>query len=78
MVTVYTTPSCVQCEQTKKYLDKNNVPYSVVDLSVNLEALEKVRNLGFAAAPVVMTENESWFGFRIDKLKKLTEGTQAA
>ncbi|MSZ21288.1 MAG: NrdH-redoxin, partial [Actinobacteria bacterium] len=32
-VTVYTLPSCVQCDSTKKFLDRNDVEYNVVDMS---------------------------------------------
>lgn len=70
-VTVYTTPNCVQCEQTKRYLNVNEVEYSVVDLSENPEALQMVLDLGFTASPVVITDDENWSGFKLDNLSKL-------
>lgn len=75
MVTVYTNPNCVQCEQSKRYLDVNNVPYSVVDLSENPEALEMVLSLGFKAAPVIISDDDKWSGFRLDRLSKLVNRT---
>jgi glutaredoxin-like protein NrdH len=72
MVTVYTLPSCVQCESTKKFLAKNDVPFETVDLSQDESAMARVRALGYQAAPVVIAGEEHWSGFRPDKLNALT------
>lgn len=71
-VIVYTTPSCMQCEMTKKVLDKGDVSYTTVDLSTDQKALEHVRELGYASAPVVeVTPTMHWSGFRNEALKNL-------
>jgi glutaredoxin-like protein NrdH len=72
MVTVYTLPSCVQCESTKKYLAKIDVPFSVVDLTEDESAMDLVKTLGYQAAPVVVSGKSHWSGFRPDKLDALT------
>lgn len=72
-VTVYTKPSCVQCDQTKRFLDKSKIDYSTVDITEDQEALDKIISLGFKAAPVVITDNDSWAGFNPSKLAKLVE-----
>lgn len=76
-VTLYTKPQCVQCEQTKKYLNLKDVPFSTVDITEDNEALEMVLGLGFKSAPVVIVTgdslDDSWSGFRLDKLAKLSE-----
>lgn len=71
-VTVYTLPSCVQCESTKKVLDKMDVQYSVVDLSQDESAYDMVKELGYQAAPIVIAGEDHWSGFRPDKLNALT------
>ncbi len=71
MVTVYTLPSCVQCESTKKYLTSKDVPFEVVDLSEDATAMEMVKTLGYQAAPVVIAGEDHWSGFRPDKLSAL-------
>lgn len=78
MLKIYTTPACVQCETTKRYLDRLGVDYTVVDLSTNTDAMELIREQGFTQAPVVMTDSDSWSGFRLDKLKKLTQEKKVA
>jgi glutaredoxin-like protein NrdH len=72
MTTVYTLPSCVQCDATKRFLAKNLIEYKTVDLSSDLEAYEYVKSLGFNAAPVVVTDNDAWSGFNPDKLSALS------
>lgn len=71
MVTVYTKPDCVQCEQTKRYLDNHKVQYSTVDLTQDKDALEMVVGMGYSSAPIVITDNDSWAGFRLAKLHGL-------
>lgn len=71
MTTVYVKPACVQCDMTKRFLDKNKIEYNTVDITEDNEALEKILAMGFQAAPVVITETDSWAGFQPDKLEGL-------
>jgi glutaredoxin-like protein NrdH len=71
MTTVYTKPNCVQCEQTKRYMEKNGIEYNTVDITQDQEAFEMVLGLGFRSAPVVITPTDSWSGFRPDKINLL-------
>lgn len=69
-ITVYTKPSCPQCDATKRCLTKHGIPFHVVDLTVDAEALAFVQSLGYTAAPVVVTSSgDHWAGFRPDRLK---------
>ncbi|GAA0188072.1 MULTISPECIES: glutaredoxin-like protein NrdH [Micrococcaceae] len=72
-VTVYTKPSCVQCNATYRALDKKGIVYNKVDISQDAAALERVRNLGYMQAPVVITDNDHWSGFRPDKIETLAQ-----
>ncbi len=71
MTTVYVKPSCVQCDMTKRMLDKLEVDYDTVDITQDEDALEMVLSLGFKSAPVVITDSDSWAGFRPDKISTL-------
>jgi glutaredoxin-like protein NrdH len=73
MVTVYTKPSCVQCEATKRMMDKLKIKYNTVDISVDAEAFDMVLSKGFKSAPVVITDNDSWSGFNPDKISGLVD-----
>lgn len=71
MITVYTKPSCVQCEATKRMMDKLKIKYSTVDITVDAEAFEMIISKGFKSAPVVIAGNDSWSGFNPDKISGL-------
>lgn len=67
-ITVYSTPTCVQCTATYHSLDSNKLDYEVIDLTTNDTALAYVtEQLGHTQAPVVVTPDSShWNGFRPD------------
>lgn len=77
-ITVYSKPSCVQCNGTYRMLDSKLVDYDVIDLTESPTALEQVKALGYLEAPVVLVTQEddlgvpqivdSWSGLRPDKI----------
>jgi glutaredoxin-like protein NrdH len=72
MTTVYTKSNCVQCDATKRMMDKLGVAYTTVDIEENPEELQKLVDMGYRAAPVVMTEDgEFWSGFQPAKIEAL-------
>lgn len=70
-VTVYSKPSCVQCNATYRALENKAIPYETVDMSQDVEALQRVRDLGYMQAPVVIAGEDHWSGFRPDKIEEL-------
>lgn len=76
-IPVYTTPGCVQCNLTKKWLDDHGLQYRIYDVSEDSIALQKIKQMGYKAAPVVIVPfdwpipGEHWYGFRPDKLAQL-------
>lgn len=70
-VVIYTLPSCVQCDTTKRMMKKIDVDYREVDLSENEDAYQMVKALGYSAAPVVIAGDEHWSGFRPDRIQSL-------
>lgn len=72
-VTVYTKPACVQCNATYRALEKKGVSYRSVDITQDAEALERIKAMGYMQAPVVVTDNDHWSGFRPDKIETLAK-----
>jgi glutaredoxin-like protein NrdH len=72
-ITVFSTPSCVQCRMTYRALDAQGLPYEVVDVTAAPEALAEVRALGYSQAPVVRVGEEHWSGFRPDRIQAVAE-----
>jgi len=72
-ITVYTKPSCVQCNATYRALDAKGIEYEVRDLSQDEDALEYTKSLGHMQAPVVVAGEDHWSGFRPDKIAELAQ-----
>ena len=76
-VIVYSKDNCVQCKMTKQELNRNGIEFKEINLSHvdNADDIRaKLREQGFQATPVVKTENETWAGFRPNKIKEISEG----
>lgn len=71
-ITVYTKPSCQACKSTYRQLDRVGLKYRVIDITQDADALEFVRSLGYQSAPVVVSGEQNWDGFRPDKIKALS------
>jgi len=52
-------------------MDKIGVEYTAVDIVENPAELDKLIEMGYRAAPVVVTEDDSWAGFQPDKITAL-------
>ena len=72
-ITVYSKPNCVQCEATKRLLNRENIKFTEVDLSADTNALNLVKALGYNSAPVVIADNKHWSGYRRDLLQDLVD-----
>jgi glutaredoxin-like protein NrdH len=70
-VMVYTLPSCVQCDSTKRYLKRFDIEYEEVKLQEDPGAMEIVKTMGYTAAPIVVAGDSHWSGFRMDRLDTL-------
>lgn len=75
-ITVYGKPRCVQCDATKRALNKRGIPYTYVDVTENPDALAHIKALGYTSAPVVELSNgiDSWSGYQPGKLALIAEG----
>lgn len=70
-ITVYSKPACVQCTATTRALDARGIAYEIVDLTAEAAAMDRVTALGYRQAPVVITDDEHWSGFRPDRIAAL-------
>jgi glutaredoxin-like protein NrdH len=57
---------------TLETVDKNNIEYNTVDITEDISAFEMIKGMGFMSAPVVITDTDSWAGFKPDKILKLS------
>lgn len=69
MITVYSKPACVQCKATIRHLDKLDVNYKVIDITVDDDARSYImEDLGYVQAPVVVAGTDHWSGFRPERI----------
>ncbi len=78
MLTVYSKPNCPHCEQAKSWLDSNKIEYEVVDISVNNDALDMLREHGHKSVPQLYLNNEvlvpgGWEGLKTQDPSVLKE-----
>lgn len=80
MITLYTKPSCVQCNMTKKKLESLGLNYRTIDVTEDEQALEFVKGMGYLAAPVVVIGfdhptmgGQHWAGYQPDKLSAIVQ-----
>lgn len=71
-VTLYTKPSCVQCNATHRALDAAGIDHTTIDITENPDARDYLLALGYKQAPVVVAGTEHWSGFRPDRIESLT------
>lgn len=70
-VIVYSKPACVQCTATTRAMDAKGIAYDVVDLTEDANAMNRVTELGYRQAPVVIAGEDHWSGFRPDMIARL-------
>lgn len=70
-ITVFTKPQCQQCEATKRRLRDRGITFETVDLSENPATLTQLVQAGYRQAPVVITPDAAWSGYRPDLIDQL-------
>ena len=74
MITIYSTPTCVYCNNLKKYLSDKNISYQEIDVASNEQELEKMVAIsGQMGVPVVDIDGNVVIGFDKEKIDELLE-----
>jgi glutaredoxin-like protein NrdH len=70
-VIVYSNPNCTACEQTKRFLTVKGIQFESKMIQDSPEVFSLIEEKGYTSAPIVVAGNESWSGFRLEKLSTL-------
>jgi glutaredoxin-like protein NrdH len=70
-VVIYTLPSCVQCDTSKRMMNRLGIEYEEIDMSKDEAAVEYVKELGYTAAPIIVNGTTHWSGFRMEMINGL-------
>jgi len=72
MIKIYSTPTCVYCNNLKKYLSEKSIGFEEIDVSVNEKELEKMVAIsGQMGVPVVEIDGNVIIGFDKEKIDEL-------
>lgn len=81
-VTLYGKPRCVQCDATERKFKKDGVTYTKVDVSKDEVALDFIKGLGYASAPVVFVSapdgDAHWTGYDVNEIAEHITNRSAA
>ncbi|MDR0788975.1 MAG: NrdH-redoxin [Bifidobacteriaceae bacterium] len=78
MVNLYSIPMCPQCDATKKEFKKNGISYNEISLQDVPEKIDEFADAGFMSAPIVVTDDQTWAGFRPDLIQGIAKTTTVA
>lgn len=73
-VIVYSTPLCIPCEELKRHLTANNVPFTLVDVLIDEDAAELLEDAGIYSSPAISIAGELFDGAdaaRVNALLKI-------
>lgn len=71
-MTIYTSPSCTNCQALKAYLKNKGIDFKEIDVSIDQEALtDIIPKVGELKLPIVENNGKYVAGFNITKLKEI-------
>lgn len=59
---IYTTTNCPGCKELKAYLDSQNIPYDIKNVSDSMEYRNELVSLGYRAVPVLYNGKRAELG----------------
>ncbi len=70
-ITIYTTPYCGFCRQTKEFFNQHKIKFKEIDVSEDEKAAETmVEKSGQYGVPVIDVKGQIIVGYDVDALKK--------
>ena len=70
-IVVYMQPHCASCGEVERFLRERGVPFTVIDISEDPDALEEIISRGYMSTPVTRI-GEHWVaGFRKTEFERL-------
>lgn len=70
-IIIYTRNNCVQCRATKRAMESRGFDFEMVNVDLQPDLADNLRDQGFRQLPVVVAGETSWSGFRPDMINRL-------
>lgn len=61
----------MQCNATKRAFNLRGVVYEEIDISKDMESLDKMLKMGYKSAPIVEYADTFWTGFQPDRIESI-------
>lgn len=71
MVTILSKSRCVQCDMSKKLMEREGVEFEERRMDEDPAALELAKSLGYLQAPVLIAGDQHWSGFQPERIMAL-------
>jgi len=72
-VKVFSSDTCKQCVELKRYLKENNIEYAEYNISGNDENRKALIKLGYMSVPVLLIDGNHVLGFDKTRIECLLE-----
>lgn len=70
-VQIYTSNTCGYCHMAKDFFEENNIEYTELNVSENVEARKELMKKGYMSVPVIIIEEEEILGFDKDRIVQI-------
>lgn len=74
-IIIYTRNNCVQCHATKRAMESRGFDFEMVNVDLQPDLADNLRDQGFRQLPVVVAGETSWSGFRPDMINVCIRNT---
>lgn len=68
MVLLYSKEGCPQCRMTKRAFASKGIAYTEINVTEHPEYIQQLNDEGIKSLPFVKTDNDSWTGFRPERI----------
>lgn len=70
-VVIYTTPRCTYCKKAKQYFSSHNISYTEYDITTDVNANKRFREMGGRGVPVILVGKKRMNGFSVAGFERI-------
>ena len=70
-VQIYTSNTCGYCHMAKDFFEENNIEYTELNVSENVEARKELMKKVYMSVPVIIVGEEEILGFDKDRIVQI-------
>jgi len=70
-VVIYTTPRCTYCKKAKQYFSSYNISYTEYDITTDINANKRFREMGGRGVPVILVGKKRMNGFSVAGFERI-------